>query len=85
MRVIKFTLRSCPLELSEQMCYNIANIYEWSVKLMTEEERHKRINRIVDMLIVLGYDQMILDGTDLCSLINTIEHSTKNSLSPCNF
>ncbi|GEM_PF-6762039 len=52
---------------------------------MTEEERLKRINHIVDMLIVLGYDQMILDGTDLCSLINTIEHSTKNSLSPCNF
>lgn len=51
---------------------------------MTEEERHRKINHIVDMLIVLGYDQIVLDGTDLCSLIDIIEHSTKNSLSSCN-
>lgn len=52
---------------------------------MTEKERHIKIKHIVDMLIAMGYDQMILDGTDICSLIDIIEHSTKNSLSPRNF
>lgn len=59
MRVIKFTLRSCPLELSEQMCYNIVNIYEWSVKLMTEEERTRIVDEIIDKLVLLGCIELV--------------------------
>ena len=69
MRVIKFTLRSCPLELSEQMCYNIANIYEWSVKLMTEElnekENEKVFEEIVSLLVELGFVKLTDDTPDL--------------------
>lgn len=46
---------------------------------MTDEERCRKTNNIVDMLIALGYDQMILDGSDINSLIDTIENSTKDS------
>ena len=67
MRVIKFTLRSCPLELLEQMCYNIANIYEWSVKLMTEEERTRLVNEIIDKLVLLGCIELV-DEPELPSL-----------------
>ena len=74
-----------PLENIEQMCYNLATLKLKGAVTMTEEERKRRINHIVDMLIVLGYDQIILDGTDIKSLIETIEHSIKNSLSPCDF
>lgn len=67
MRVIKFTLRSYPLELLEQMCYNIANIYEWSVKLMTEEERTRLVNEIIDKLVLLGCIELV-DEPELPSL-----------------
>lgn len=50
---------------------------------MTKEEREKANYIIADILIELGYAQLLIDGIDLDSLIELIRvHSLDNSVEP---